>query len=544
MNLERREQSGAGMAAGHLISCGRCGAVIKPGKRFCSTCGCPAGAAVVSPPAKHARKPSVCPECSFENHHSDLFCKGCGAQLADLPAALSGRNFVQQAAITPPRPEEKVVKTQAIEPPAVNQQPADLETDIGNAVFMPAAIAAPPLTVDRRDMSGEWPAASDEQGSSSGPQGTSASDTAAREEFAEAADILRSNDTEPPIHQPLNSEANVASPFVNPRAMRSGVSTDEAAARLSFPNAQATRPKRAGARALGVAAVGVGLVVAVALPHFRRPARAQAKQIPMAAAALVTRPASPSPAAPVARTNPADQRLRSVNLASAGDHRQGRSGRSQAIPASRQKNLENTNQESAKADVPKLPPTASAPPVMTAASSQPESQPSSGLRPLPASIHSETEKQAPPAASAVAPQTPAAPVEVSRQIPPALPATSSTPSNLPPKTDPGLVSPAAPAAPSTTAERAPAVQPAKLASRPALHYPALAFGARVQGDVQLEANVRADGTVAGVRVVKGVVMLNDAAVELVQNSRYQPALVDGRPVRSYVDVTISFRLPH
>ena len=95
-----------------------------------------------------------------------------------------------------------------------------------------------------------------------------------------------------------------------------------------------------------------------------------------------------------------------------------------------------------------------------------------------------------------------------------------------------------------TAEAAPAVQPAKLLSRPALHYPPLALGARVAGDVHLEANVRADGSVASVRVVKGFLMLNSAAKELVQNSRYEPALVDGRPVRSYVDVTISFRLPH
>jgi zinc-ribbon domain len=51
MSLERAEQGGAGTAVRNDIPCSRCGAVIEPGKKFCSQCGSPRGAIVSGPPA-------------------------------------------------------------------------------------------------------------------------------------------------------------------------------------------------------------------------------------------------------------------------------------------------------------------------------------------------------------------------------------------------------------------------------------------------------------------------------------------------------------
>jgi hypothetical protein len=126
------------MAVRNEIPCRRCGAVIEPGKKFCSQCGSPRGATVSGPPATSARRLNICPECSFENHHSDLLCKGCGAQLADSPAVLASRDLTQPGAIAPP-PLEKVVKTDATEPSVANQQPLNSGTDGAGPLFMPAA---------------------------------------------------------------------------------------------------------------------------------------------------------------------------------------------------------------------------------------------------------------------------------------------------------------------------------------------------------------------------------------------------------------------
>lgn len=192
-----------------------------------------------------------------------------------------------------------------------------------------------------------------------------------------------------------------------------------------------------------------------------------------------------------------------------------------------------------KADAPrltaKLTPAASAP-ALTSANA--ETKPAELLSPLstPVTGHSETENGA--RSVSVSPDAPAPPAEVNRQV------TAAPPSNMPAQANPGQVSAEGPATPANAAETVHTVQPAKLLSRPALSYPPLALEAHVGGDVHLQANVRADGTVGGVRIVRGSALLNDAAVDLVQNSRYQPALVDGRPVRSDVDVVISFRLPH
>ncbi|HVN34962.1 MAG TPA: adenylate/guanylate cyclase domain-containing protein, partial [Casimicrobiaceae bacterium] len=54
------------------ISCARCGAANRPGRRFCAECG--------------AALPARCAGCGFPNEAGEKFCGGCGAPLAATPA--------------------------------------------------------------------------------------------------------------------------------------------------------------------------------------------------------------------------------------------------------------------------------------------------------------------------------------------------------------------------------------------------------------------------------------------------------------------------
>jgi protein TonB len=73
-------------------------------------------------------------------------------------------------------------------------------------------------------------------------------------------------------------------------------------------------------------------------------------------------------------------------------------------------------------------------------------------------------------------------------------------------------------------------------------YPVIAQTARVQGDVVLEAIIGVDGTVEDLRVVRGITLLNDAALDAVSRWRYTPTLLNGIPVPVVMTVTVSFRL--
>jgi len=74
-------------------------------------------------------------------------------------------------------------------------------------------------------------------------------------------------------------------------------------------------------------------------------------------------------------------------------------------------------------------------------------------------------------------------------------------------------------------------------------YPEAARKARMEGVVILEAIITASGTVEDVRVLKSVNPLLDAsAVRAVQQWRYKPATLNGRAVRVYLTVTVTFNL--
>jgi protein TonB len=73
-------------------------------------------------------------------------------------------------------------------------------------------------------------------------------------------------------------------------------------------------------------------------------------------------------------------------------------------------------------------------------------------------------------------------------------------------------------------------------------YPAMALVARQKGVVVLEAVIDADGRVQSARVLRGLPLLNDAAIAAVSQWRYTPTLLNGVPVPVVMTVTVNFQI--
>ena len=86
------------------------------------------------------------------------------------------------------------------------------------------------------------------------------------------------------------------------------------------------------------------------------------------------------------------------------------------------------------------------------------------------------------------------------------------------------------------------VAAARLIHRVEPEYPLAARAAGVQGPVVLAAQISPEGMVQQLSVVKGDPALAPAAVEAVKQWRYQPFMVDGRPVGMRTNVTVRFSL--
>ena len=71
-------------------------------------------------------------------------------------------------------------------------------------------------------------------------------------------------------------------------------------------------------------------------------------------------------------------------------------------------------------------------------------------------------------------------------------------------------------------------------------YPAIARSARVAGVVTIEATIGPDGKVIDATVVRSVPLLDQAALDAVQQWEYTPTLLNGVPVPVLVTVTINF----
>ena len=87
-----------------------------------------------------------------------------------------------------------------------------------------------------------------------------------------------------------------------------------------------------------------------------------------------------------------------------------------------------------------------------------------------------------------------------------------------------------------------------LATPPLIHrvepvYPEQAREAGVEGVVIVEVRVDATGKVETARVLRGIPLLNDAALEAVKQWVYAPTLLGGKAVPVYFNVSVLFRLP-
>jgi TonB family protein len=130
----------------------------------------------------------------------------------------------------------------------------------------------------------------------------------------------------------------------------------------------------------------------------------------------------------------------------------------------------------------------------------------------------------------------ARPPETQGVAPPPLAATTPTPIVAtilsPPATAPKLV-----ATPGTAT-----VSPSRQLSRVEPVYPKLAMASRVQGAVVLKASILRNGRLGQIQVVSGNDLLVGAAVHAVQQWRYKPMELDGKPVDSETTIKINFSL--
>jgi protein TonB len=66
--------------------------------------------------------------------------------------------------------------------------------------------------------------------------------------------------------------------------------------------------------------------------------------------------------------------------------------------------------------------------------------------------------------------------------------------------------------------------------------------ARVEGIVIIEAVIDDRGGVAETRILRGVPVLDDAALEAVRQWTYTPTLLNGVPTPVVMTITVTFRL--
>ena len=91
----------------------------------------------------------------------------------------------------------------------------------------------------------------------------------------------------------------------------------------------------------------------------------------------------------------------------------------------------------------------------------------------------------------------------------------------------------------------PGLVPARLLRRGNVPYPPLARSQRIEGTVLVNVLVSERGQVLDVRVISGVnrpVGLNEAAIQMMRRSTFQPATKDGVRVRTWTAVPVDFKL--
>jgi protein TonB len=127
---------------------------------------------------------------------------------------------------------------------------------------------------------------------------------------------------------------------------------------------------------------------------------------------------------------------------------------------------------------------------------------------------------------------------------PAAPASSGPVSTVP---APAAAPAARPPAPPRASPRPPApiggaiTPPTKVKDVPPV-YPPIAQSARVQGVVMLEVIIGPSGKVTEVKVIRGIPLLDQAAIDAVSQWEYTPTLLAGVAVPVVTTVTVNFAL--
>ena len=187
------------------------------------------------------------------------------------------------------------------------------------------------------------------------------------------------------------------------------------------------------------------------------------------------------------------------------------------------------------------------PPTLPAVAA-PVAPPKPAEPPKPVAAKPPPEKKAPPRPVKPAPEPRrAAPTKVPKPAPepapaaaPAAPVVVATPTPNPASEAP-VAPPAPPAPPVHTGASIPASYAAT--NRPPVQPPRSIRNGE-EGTVMLRVQVRADGSAGEVQIAQssGFPMLDDAAKSAVQNWRFHPATLDGKPITEWFRVPINFKL--
>jgi periplasmic protein TonB len=86
------------------------------------------------------------------------------------------------------------------------------------------------------------------------------------------------------------------------------------------------------------------------------------------------------------------------------------------------------------------------------------------------------------------------------------------------------------------------VRPPELVERVPPEYPAVARAAHVQGTVVIDAVIDTTGNVVSEHAISGPNLLIPAALSAVEQWKYQPTYLNGKPVELAMQVTVSFNL--
>jgi TonB family protein len=82
--------------------------------------------------------------------------------------------------------------------------------------------------------------------------------------------------------------------------------------------------------------------------------------------------------------------------------------------------------------------------------------------------------------------------------------------------------------------------PAKVVKKVQPEYPAEARENKIEGMVKLQVIVQKDGAVTVQDVVEGDPILSPSAIEAVKQWRYEPTLLDGKPVDVQTTIEVNF----